>query len=187
MGLEGWCALAALVTARRRYCRTDVPHLPACAGELRWQQTADLTIGFPPLIIAKGPNVTFTAGSPLAFWPADMPGFTTVRGRGLLGYGRYNCSDTVRSWECTRDGTMESLMQACDGDSQCAVVALKQRECPKGVRSVGAVACTLAALTLNSAVLLAAALQACLCTQRPTSLRHTVASSATTLVRKPSC
>ena len=57
-------------------------------GELRWQELSNIANGAPPFVIAKGPAVQFVGGAVLSFWAEDVPGYTTLHGRGLFTHGR---------------------------------------------------------------------------------------------------
>jgi hypothetical protein len=47
-------------------------------------------------VLAKGPEVPFTAGSPIVAWGPEIEGFRRLIGRGLFTHGRFNCTGSLR-------------------------------------------------------------------------------------------
>jgi hypothetical protein len=66
------------------------------AGQLRHQELSAPQNGWPLSVLAKGPDVAFTAGSPIVAWGPEIPGFTRLIGRGLFTHGRFNCTGSLR-------------------------------------------------------------------------------------------
>lgn len=66
------------------------------AGQLRYQELAAPQNGWPLSVLAKGPEVPFTAGSPIVAWGPEIKGFRRLIGRGLFTHGRFNCTGSLR-------------------------------------------------------------------------------------------
>ncbi|PSC73546.1 Serine threonine-kinase CTR1 [Micractinium conductrix] len=99
--------------------------LAASQCELRWQSLTP--VGWPPTLVAKGPDVPFYGGAPIAVWGPEQEGYTRYLGFGLFTYGRYNCSGSLQPQlqECVLSGSMQSLVQHCEADDECVGFVLK--------------------------------------------------------------
>lgn len=69
----------------------------ARAGQLRYQELAIPEVGSPPVLLAKGPAVPFTAGAPISVWAPEQPGFQRFVGRSNFAWGHYPCEGSLRS------------------------------------------------------------------------------------------
>ena len=78
----------------------SLPFFPL-AGELRYQEAASVSSGWPPVLLAKGPEVAFTAGAPLQVDATPLPGYQMLPGRSLFVFGSYNCSGSLRWVQCS--------------------------------------------------------------------------------------
>lgn len=76
------------------------PALGPAAGQLRYQELAVPEIGTPPVLLAKGQAVPFTAGAPISVWAPEQPGFQRYVGRSLFAWGQYLCEGSLR-WVCS--------------------------------------------------------------------------------------
>ena len=73
--------------------------LPACAcpaGELRYQELVASDLGWPPALLAKGPGVSFLAGSPLVATGPEVPGYQRQFGSGLPFQPGFNCPGSLK-------------------------------------------------------------------------------------------
>ncbi|KAL4434077.1 hypothetical protein ABPG75_000518 [Micractinium tetrahymenae] len=95
--------------------------------ELRYQELASASTGWPPFLLGKGPGVQFSCGAPLQVWGPELPGFARLLGRGLFTHGRYTCPGSLRPEleECLRAGQPSRLAQECEADAHCAAFVLK--------------------------------------------------------------
>lgn len=110
-------ALHGACTAGRCSCNTPLPPAPLppppCCSysygprsltlqpgqcELRFNAPVSPPIGFPPGVVAKGPNVPFLGGAPLMINAPPVDGYTTLVGRNQFDYngGSFNCSFTLK-------------------------------------------------------------------------------------------
>ncbi len=65
------------------------------AGQLRYQANVDPATSTPPVLLAKGEEAGgFTAGTPLAAWAPNTPGFTRYIGGGLFGQPGTPCANS---------------------------------------------------------------------------------------------
>ncbi len=63
---------------------------------MRYQELAAPEVGIPPVLLAKGAAVPFTAGAPIAVWAPTQPGFQRFVGRSLFAWGQYACEGSLR-------------------------------------------------------------------------------------------
>lgn len=66
------------------------------AGQLLYSDTVGPPYWFPPAVIAKGADVPFTGGAPLALSAPPVPGYDALPGRNQFAFigGSFNCSFT---------------------------------------------------------------------------------------------
>lgn len=53
-------------------------------------------MGWPPALIAKGPGINFTSGSPLATVAPPLPGYRRLLGSGLFGLRGFPCPGSLK-------------------------------------------------------------------------------------------
>lgn len=86
--------LAAGLRPAATICQDSSAHW--LAGQLRYQELAAPEVGTPPVLLAKGAAVPFTAGAPIAVWAPTQPGFQRFVGRSLFAWGQYACEGSLR-------------------------------------------------------------------------------------------
>ncbi|EFN56522.1 hypothetical protein CHLNCDRAFT_144136 [Chlorella variabilis] len=101
--------------------------LPEGGCELRFQELVQPMLGFPAALIAKGPNVPFSAGGPIVTSAPQVPGYTLLPGRGLFSFGRYNCSESLRPevQECVLQMSPDAAGRYCQADPLCKAFNMK--------------------------------------------------------------
>lgn len=68
--------------------------------ELRKQALMEPKLGWPPVLISKGPLVSFTAGAPLSAAAPAVPGYSRVLGSSLWGQQGFECANSLRCVDC---------------------------------------------------------------------------------------
>ncbi|KAL4432000.1 hypothetical protein ABPG77_000267 [Micractinium sp. CCAP 211/92] len=104
-------------------------HMRQWQCELLYQEGAVAAGEAPPFVLAKGPELPFTAGAPLAACGPSIDDYQLSPGVSPFLYGSFPCQGSIRSkdGECVLMGSPQELADRCSADPQCEAFVLSMR------------------------------------------------------------